>query len=165
MWGTERISFGLSSSSQIVRGALFFSFFCLYNLTVISSHNTTNQIITFMAVFTHSINMKLFQQCYNQTAKADFINRFCSHMTSTINVFKCTGRLFTKQNQQKKTRGKKGSDSSCPRCGLEPADLSHMLWGCPRLKSFWLDIFKTFSSIIKIWTLIPWLPFTYQLIR
>lgn len=66
-----------------------------------------------MAVFTHSINMKLFQQCYNQTANADFINRFCSHMTSTINVCKFTGRLFTKHNHQyktttkKKTRGKK----------------------------------------------------------
>ncbi len=24
-----------------------------------------------------------------------------------------------------------GSDSSCPRCGLEPADLSHMFWDAP----------------------------------
>lgn len=40
-----------------------------------------------------------------------------------------------------------GSDATCPRCSLEPADLSHMFWGCPRLIKFWTDIFSTFSFV------------------
>lgn len=34
---------------------------------------------------------------------------------------------------------------SCNRCKLSPANHSHMLWFCPRLATFWADIFKTLS--------------------
>lgn len=35
----------------------------------------------------------------------------------------------------------------CPRCRGQPADLIHMFWLCPKLSSFWQDIFKAFSEM------------------
>lgn len=42
-----------------------------------------------------------------------------------------------------------GADSSRPRCGRGPADLSHMFWLCPKLHTFWQAIFKTISFMCK----------------
>lgn len=44
-----------------------------------------------------------------------------------------------------------GLDSTCPRWGLEPADLSHMFWGWPRLTKLWSDIFRKFSFFMQQW--------------
>lgn len=38
-------------------------------------------------------------------------------------------------------------DPACNRCGLEPASLAHMFWSCPRLPSYWENMFLTFSKI------------------
>ena len=35
---------------------------------------------------------------------------------------------------------------SCNRCKQSPADHSHMFWSCPRLATFWSEIFKTLST-------------------
>ena len=42
------------------------------------------------------------------------------------------------------------SDQACARCGQESALLSHMLWSCPRLASFWKEIFNTNFHIFVI---------------
>ena len=43
-----------------------------------------------------------------------------------------------------------GTDSSCMRCSLSPADLTHTFWLCPRLNQFWFSVFQTLSEVIKI---------------
>ena len=36
----------------------------------------------------------------------------------------------------------------CDRCGLRPATLGHMFWGCPKLSNYWDNIFRTLSNIL-----------------
>lgn len=35
---------------------------------------------------------------------------------------------------------------SCNRCNQSPADLMHMFWSCPKLRTFWSEIFATLHS-------------------
>lgn len=41
-------------------------------------------------------------------------------------------------------------DPLCDRCGQAPASIAHMLWNCPRLCYYWVNIFKTLSEALKI---------------
>ncbi len=36
-------------------------------------------------------------------------------------------------------------DPACPRCKGQPADYIHMFWSCPRLNTFWANIFNAYS--------------------
>ncbi len=40
-------------------------------------------------------------------------------------------------------------DPSCDRCGQVPALLAHMFWSCPKLSSYWKNVFLTFSRILQ----------------
>lgn len=36
---------------------------------------------------------------------------------------------------------------SCPHCKSQPADLLHMFWPCPLLRTSWTDIFQAYSTM------------------
>lgn len=38
-------------------------------------------------------------------------------------------------------------DPSCPRCKSQTADLLHMFWSCPHLRTYWADIFRAYSTM------------------
>lgn len=40
-------------------------------------------------------------------------------------------------------------DPSCDKCESEDASLIHMFWTCPKLKTFWMDIFQPLSLILE----------------
>lgn len=40
-------------------------------------------------------------------------------------------------------------DSSCPRCKGQPADYIHMFWSCPKLNTFWANIFNAYSKMFQ----------------
>ena len=42
-----------------------------------------------------------------------------------------------------------GTDPTCIRCYQAPATLGHMFWACPKLHTFWSEIFNTFSYVCK----------------
>lgn len=40
-------------------------------------------------------------------------------------------------------------DPSCPRCKGQPADCIHMFWSCPRLNTFWANIFGAYNIMLQ----------------
>lgn len=40
-------------------------------------------------------------------------------------------------------------DPTCPRCKGQPADYIHMFWSCPKLYTFWANIFSAYSRILQ----------------
>lgn len=42
-----------------------------------------------------------------------------------------------------------GTDPKCIRCHQAPATFGHMFWTCPRLGTFWSEIFNTSSYICR----------------
>ena len=43
-----------------------------------------------------------------------------------------------------------GVSDACYRCNQSPADLVHMMWSCPKLNTYWTEIFKTFQTVFCI---------------
>ena len=40
-------------------------------------------------------------------------------------------------------------DPSCPHCKGQPADYVHMFWSCPKLTTFWVNIFGACSKMLQ----------------
>lgn len=40
-------------------------------------------------------------------------------------------------------------DPACPRCKGQPADYMHMFWSCPKLYTFWANIFSPYSKVLQ----------------
>ncbi|KAM7402819.1 hypothetical protein PAMP_018030 [Pampus punctatissimus] len=66
----------------------------------------------------------------------------------TVIQFKIVHRLHW--SKVRLSRIKPDVDPVCDRCKQDPADLLHMFWACPKLSSFWHQIFGAFSEMLKV---------------
>lgn len=58
--------------------------------------------------------------------------------------FKIVHRLHWSKTRLSKI--KPDLDPTCDRCRQDPATLLHMFWTCPKLYTYWVNIFETFSK-------------------
>lgn len=40
--------------------------------------------------------------------------------------------------------------AKCSKCGVEPGDLVHLLWRCPKLLRYWDDVFTKINEVYSI---------------
>lgn len=83
------------------------------------------------------------EETWQKIIKNIFSSSIC--LRHAVIQFKVVYRLHWSRTRLAKINA--DIDPICVRCSLAPATLLHMFWTCPRLHSFWQNIFGTFSKM------------------
>lgn len=91
------------------------------------------------------LNTELSEETWQRVIQKIHTSSIC--VRHGLIQFKVVNRLHS--CRAKLARIYPGLDPNCVRCNQAPATLGHMFWTCPKLCTFWSEIFNTFSYICK----------------
>ena len=92
------------------------------------------------------LGMQLSDEIWKEALDRIHSSSIC--LRHTIIQFKVTHRLHW--SKVKLSKFIPAMDPICDRCNQDQATLAHAFWFCPKLNTFWQNIFKTFSDVLRM---------------